>query len=95
MIDIDITATLGVLMGCIEIKKHELGIDESKLKVRMGRKLADVILNFDLYLVRPFITKETTIFGIPLEIDYNDDMCLEVHIIEKVPVIIKEGEIID
>lgn len=89
MTDKDLSATLGVLNGYIETKKCELGIDESKLRVRMGRKLAtEIMCHLDRYfIVEPTIDEEYKIFDIPIEIENNDDMCLEVHIVEKVPVV--------
>lgn len=89
MTDKDISATLNILNGFIEAKKYELGIDESKLRVCIGRKLAtEIMYHLDRYLiVEPTIDEEYKIFGIPIEIENNDDMCLEVHIVEKVPVI--------
>lgn len=92
MTDKDLSATLGLLKRRIETKKQELGIDESKLRVRMGRKLATEIIRWAGYfIVEPIIDEEYKIFDIPIETENNNDMCLEVHIVEKIPVI-KEGE---
>lgn len=95
MNDNDISATLNILLATIESKRYELGIDDSKIKVRMGRHLAFQIMNSltDKYTYDRRLD-ESSIFGYPLEIEYNNPMCLEVHIVEKVP-IVKAGGLDD
>lgn len=94
MNDKELSTILNILLHTIESKKYELGIVDDKIKVRMGRHLAtQIIRSLNSCITFTCDTDSANaIFGYPLEIEYNDPMCLEVHIVEKVP-IYKEGEI--
>lgn len=92
MNDKEIATTLNMLNSIADMKRYELGVDHDKIRVRIGSELMAWInryINNLLYCSK--MTKCNAIFGYPVEIEYDNPMCLEVHIVETVP-IYKEGE---
>ena len=83
----EIEGTLSNLQYIINIQRCKT-IDESKIKVRMGRELAAWIRGYNRGLIMNYSepTEYKTILGYPLEIDNENVMCLEVALIEKVHV---------
>ena len=87
MNDKEIATTLNRLNDIIELKKHELGIEHEQIRVRIGRELMAWIRGYiDNFISCTYKTQQTTIFGYPIEIEYENPMCLEVHIVESVPI---------
>lgn len=84
MNDETIKKTLNKMCMTIDDKKHQ-GVDDGKIRVRMGKHLATrIMLTYNMTLVT---SEMNTILGYPIEIDYDNPMCLEVHIVEKVPIV--------
>lgn len=77
--------TLYNLRYTIEKQRHIYGND-NKIRVRIGRELAAWIRGYNkMYIMNyPDGTTKKTIFGYPLEIDYENPMCLEVCVVEPV-----------
>lgn len=86
----EVIHTLNMLQNIIDMKIYETGVDDSKIKVRMGRKVMAWLIHNSSLIECAAITEYKAIFGYPIEIDYDNPMCLEVHIVEKVPIIISE-----
>ena len=83
----EIENTLYNLQYTINRQRH-LTIDDNKIIVRMGRELVAWINGYNNYLIMNYSesTEKKTIFGYPLEIDYENSMRLEVHLVEQVHV---------
>ena len=82
----EITNTIGKLCETIQKERHLYG--NYDLRVRIGRELlawiavydSGAIINYDDH------TKGKTIFGCPIEINLENTMCLEVHVVRFVPI---------
>ena len=83
----EIEKTLGLLRYNIAYQRHVTG-NYDKIRVRMGRELAAWIKGYVIGLIinNEDDTKSKTIFGCPLEIDNENPMCLEVLIVESIPI---------
>lgn len=81
----EIENTLYNLRYTIEKQRH-LCIDDNKISVRIGRELMAWINGYNKYLIMNYSesAEKKTIFGYQVEIDYDNTMCLEVHVIEGV-----------
>lgn len=77
--------TLYNLRYTIEGQRHIYGND-GKIRVRIGRELAAWINGYNKMYIMNYAdgTMEKTIFGYPLEIDYENPMCLEVCVIDPI-----------
>ena len=93
MTEKEIAKTLELLKYNIDYQRYENGKDD-KIRVRMGRELAAWINGYvaNLIINHTDNTRSKTIFGYPLEIDNDKTMCLEVLIVENVP-IYRESEV--
>lgn len=82
----DIIRTLDALRNVINFQTEILEVPDHNIRIRIGKKLIEdikICIN-TMYYINPMQT--TTIFGYPVEIDYDKPMCLEVHIVESVPI---------
>lgn len=81
----DIENTLDKLY--YQLKLQELKKDDrDEIRVRMGRRLAtQIICNLDS-VIYCNVDEINTIMGYPLELEYNNDMCIEIHIVKKLPI---------
>ena len=71
------------------IRLQELKKDDSdEIRVRIGRELIGWINGYDVNLIQGYtaITDYKTIWGYPVEIEHNNAMCIEVHIVKKLPI---------
>ena len=59
------------------------GYDE--IRVRIGRRLATQIMRNFKGKIYCYADEVNTIMGYPLEIEYENDMCLEILTVTKVP----------
>lgn len=90
----EISKTLNMLRNIIDMKIYELGVDDDKIRVRIGREVMAWMNGYNRELIEcAAITEYKTIFGYPIEIEYDNPMCLEVHIVEKVPIYNTHGEL--
>lgn len=90
----EIEKTLGMLRDVISKQRHVYGVDD-KIEIHIGRELAAWIRGYSVLLIWNYNeggTTKKTLFGYPVNIVYDNPMCLEVHIVEKVP-IYKESEV--
>ena len=82
----EINNTLNKLHYTLMKREHETYYGE--IRVRIGRELLRRL--FENIINQPInyidCTEAGTIFGHPLEIAYDNPMCLEIHVVEKVPV---------
>ena len=82
MNDSIIQKTLDKLSEIIENKVCS-GVDNGNIKVRMGKQIAiEILSHYNPVVISS--NEMNSIFGYPIEIDYVDDMCLEVHTVDKV-----------
>lgn len=83
----EISKTLDMLHNSIEYQRHVNGNDD-KIRVRIGRELAAWINGYATHLIINHAddTVRKSIFGYPMEIDNENPMCLEVCVVESVPV---------
>ena len=83
----EIENTLYNLRYTLEKQRHIYG-NENKITVRIGCGLAAWIRGYNKELILNYREPENykSIFGYPVEIDYVNPMCLEVHFIEQVHV---------
>jgi hypothetical protein len=89
----EIKYTLDYLRNTIAYQRYGKGND-GKIRVRMGIDLARWIKTYYsyYYIYKTGDPAINSIFGCPLEIDDANPMCLEVLIVERVPVY-RESEV--
>ena len=89
----ELDETLYILRDKLAYERYVKG-NGDKIRVRMGRELATYVRGYTTPLIINHAdeTQSKSIFGYPLEIDNVNTMCLEVHIVENVP-IYKESDV--
>lgn len=89
----EIEKTLGMLRDVISKQRHVYGVDD-KIEIHIGRNLAAWIRGYNEALIWNCYdgTVKKTLFGYPVIVVNDNPMCLEVHIVEKVP-LYKESEV--
>lgn len=83
----EIENTLLNLRYAIEEKRH-LVLDDNEIRLRIGRELLAWFNGYNSCLIMNYAdsTQHKTIYGYPIEIEYEKTMCLEVHIVYSVPI---------
>ena len=82
----EINNTLNKLHYTLIEREHKTNYGE--IRVRIGRELLTRLFGYIINQPIKYIdsTESGTIFGHPLEIAYDNPICLEIHVVEKVPV---------
>lgn len=89
----EINKTLDMLYNITKKQIHEKGADPDAIEIYIG---IDLLRHIEIYVAGVVIyyalEQTTTLMGYPVNVVYDNPMCLEVHIVEKVP-IYKESEV--